>query len=194
VTGPGTVAPLRSPATARDRAAELARLLRGQATEAGTPDAGRDREALGMLGWALGWLTGVPAYDVGFGTDEVLDAVHAGHPRGDTGYARSERAIRAARDLAEAWHWRIRTQVFADELVTRGLDPVALVREVAEYQRERAGLAVVDGDFQAFGKPFRDLAAAEFDAVLQVTLQRHRALNWLCGLARTWDDDASLTT
>jgi hypothetical protein len=43
--------------------------------------------------------------------------------------------------------------------------------------------APIDGDFPAFGKPYRDLTEAEFSVAMSIALERHRALNWLCGYA-----------
>lgn len=173
---------------------ELLRAARGSWDDAVVLDVSWSREALGALGWTLGWIDHMPAYDVGFGMEDVLLAFSTGYPRRDTAYARTEGAIRAARDLAEAWHWRIRTFVLEDELVAQGVDPPDVVRQVVEYQHEHAGVPIAGRDFRAFDKPFRDLDLAQFDTVLAVTLQRHLALNWVCGLAETWDDRASMTT
>jgi hypothetical protein len=153
-----------------------------------------EREALGVLGWALGWVDSIPPYDVGFRTDQVLAAFAAHGSAAEVAYARPESAVRAARDLAEAWHWRVRTTAFEDEMRAEGMDPVEVVRDAAGYLRDNAGLATLDGDYAAYGKPFRDLDPSEFDTVVAITLQRHGALNWVCGIADTWDERASMTT
>lgn len=152
-----------------------------------------EREALGVLGWTLGWLASLPPYDTGFRSEDVLAAYSPDHLTAQVQYARPESAIRVARDLAEAWHWRIRTRVFEDQILKQGIDPVEVVREAAQYLHEHAGLVVVDDDYSAYDKPFRDLTIEEFDLVTNVAFQRHRTLNWLCGLTKSWDD-TSLTT
>ena len=48
--------------------------------------------------------------------------------------------------------------------------------------------APVDGDFPAFGKAYRDLDDDEYARATSIALERHRALNWLCGYASDWDN------
>jgi hypothetical protein len=38
-------------------------------------------------------------------------------------------------------------------------------------------------DFLAFGKAYRDLTKAEYLKATSIAMERHRAFNWLCGLA-----------
>ncbi len=41
----------------------------------------------------------------------------------------------------------------------------------------------IDNDFPALGKAYRDLSAQEFSNATSIAMERHRALNWLCGYA-----------
>ena len=44
------------------------------------------------------------------------------------------------------------------------------------------------GDFAAFGTGYRELTAAQAAEAFSIAYERHRALNWLCGEGRDWDD------
>jgi len=48
----------------------------------------------------------------------------------------------------------------------------------------------IDEDFPAFGRAYRDLSSDEWAAVKSIAMERHFALNWLCGYApeNGWDD------
>lgn len=48
----------------------------------------------------------------------------------------------------------------------------------------------IDEDYPAFGKAYRDLSADEWAIVQSITMERHFALNWLCGYApgHRWDE------
>jgi hypothetical protein len=53
----------------------------------------------------------------------------------------------------------------------------------------------VDEDFAVGGKAYRDLSAEEFANVTSITVERHFALNWLCGRApeNRWDETPTAT-
>ncbi|HNQ91116.1 MAG TPA: hypothetical protein PKM73_21080 [Verrucomicrobiota bacterium] len=66
-----------------------------------------------------------------------------------------------------------------------------IVRFTAKASGESGTLAeVLDEDFVAKGKPYRDLTATECSEVTSITVERHFALNWLCGRApgNRWDE------
>jgi hypothetical protein len=42
----------------------------------------------------------------------------------------------------------------------------------------------MEQDFPAKGKAYRDLTDDEFSLVMSIAMERHRALNWLCGYGR----------
>jgi hypothetical protein len=60
-------------------------------------------------------------------------------------------------------------------------------RRATSWRAEGAIPEPIDGDFPAFGKAFRELAADEHAAVAATALERLYALNWLCGYASDWD-------
>ena len=44
------------------------------------------------------------------------------------------------------------------------------------------------GDFPAYDTVYRDLPADVRAEAESIAWERHRALNWLCGLGSSWDD------
>jgi hypothetical protein len=48
--------------------------------------------------------------------------------------------------------------------------------------------APMRGDYRAFGKVYRHLTPEQHDEARSIAVERHHALNWLCGEGRTWDD------
>ena len=114
---------------------------------------------------------------------------------------RDEKEIDRARKIAEMWHWRSRTRQLQEEgrpcevsdaLKSIGLDSYeAIIRGTVQ-------MAVKDGtvpnqigdDFPTCGKAYRDLTAEEWSSVRSITIERHFALNWLCGMApgNAWDN------
>jgi hypothetical protein len=148
-------------------------------------------EALACCLWALGILPEIPAYD---SQASVLDQV----PKGEAsaaGELRPATEIERARRTAELWHWRSRTR----QLLERGV-PFHLLpdgRSGDDIVRFAAEQAAIDGyvpatcgaDFPAFGKPYRELSPVEFSIITSIACERHKALNWLCGLApnNQWD-------
>lgn len=112
---------------------------------------------------------------------------------------RPEAELDAARAAAELWHWRSRTRELQEggfklpeELKKEGvqtLDDVIRVTAAhafAEGSIERA----IDGDFPAREQAYRALSEADFSEVRSIAVERHRALNWLCGRApdHRWEE------
>ncbi len=48
----------------------------------------------------------------------------------------------------------------------------------------------IEGDFPAHGRSYAQLTADEWSAVSSIAMERHKALNWLCGYApgNKWED------
>jgi len=44
------------------------------------------------------------------------------------------------------------------------------------------------GDFRAYGKVYRHLSPEQHAEAHSIAVERHHALNWLCGAGETWDD------
>jgi hypothetical protein len=151
--------------------------------------------------WALKLASEMPPYDApasekaGLGTG----------PEGWAGFiARSQlraaKEIDEAREAAELWHWRSRMRQLQEE--NRPFEPgeglkKAGIHTYADVIRMTAEVAAKDGtippciggDFPVCGKAYRDLRADEWSRVRSITMERHYALNWLCGYApeKDWD-------
>ena len=157
-------------------------------------------ESVLCLAWALGLSHAIPGYD----TTSEPGAVLALLPTETAGFVgsarlRSSEEISDARDIAELWNWRNRTRYLQEKgyRPPPGQPPLdAIVREAAVRCAEDGTIAqVIDGDFPALGKAYRDLSAAEWRLVGSITEERHFALNWLCGYApgNEWDETPTST-
>jgi hypothetical protein len=143
-------------------------------------------EALGTLLWALQLLE-LPAYDRPFDDEEVA-AVQL-----DDADLRDSEEIGLERDSARLWHWRARTTSLqaagALELPERYATFDQLIAATAMRGYEQGVLpAPMRGDFGAYGKVYRHLAPEQHAEAHSIALERHHALNWLCGEGETWDD------
>jgi len=114
---------------------------------------------------------------------------------------RSRKELEQACSMAEVWHWRSRTRQLIEAGRTFEPSPAmtkaglvsfdAIVRFTAKKLKESGELTeIVDEDFAVGGKAYRDLSAEEFANVTSITVERHFALNWLCGQApeNRWDE------
>ena len=149
-------------------------------------DAVWQAEGLGVLLWALGRL-GMPPYDLAFDHDRLL-AVPL-----DGASLRPVAEIDHARQTARLWHWRARTSVLQEEgslrLPERWKSFDQLIGATAMRGHEQGFLPrPLRGDFPAFGTVYRDLTPEQRAEADSIAWERHRALNWLCGLGRSWDD------
>jgi hypothetical protein len=143
-------------------------------------------EALGTLLWALQLLE-LPAYDQPFDDEEVA-AVQL-----DDADLRDSEEIGLERDSARLWHWRARTTSLqaagALELPERYATFDQLIAATAMRGYEQGVLpAPMRGDFGAYGKVYRHLPPEQHAEAHSIALERHHALNWLCGEGETWDD------
>jgi hypothetical protein len=102
---------------------------------------------------------------------------------------RPEIAIAAAREAAELWVWR---GAVDDELRTaRGFDRaefLTAIRETAQEAEDAGLIDSADGDFLADRVAFPRATDEIKSVIVQIALQRLRALNWLCGFGASWDD------
>jgi hypothetical protein len=102
---------------------------------------------------------------------------------------RARAAIEKQRSIAELWHWRSRTR----ELIERGESPPPevrangfttfedIIRAAASAAAKDGVTAIASGDFSLKGKAYRDLTDEELSEVRSIAVERHFALNWLCG-------------
>lgn len=153
--------------------------------------------AQAVFAWCLGMIDGLPPYDTAISdedaaySDEFFD--HLPFPEhfelvASNFIRRSNGEIDRARTEAELWHWRSRTLEFqrsepVAKSSTRSKVFQERVREAAQSCVSDGLFVPIDDDFPAFGKPYSLLDDAEWRKIRIITEQRHKALNWVCGLA-----------
>jgi hypothetical protein len=96
--------------------------------------------------------------------------------------------IEKQRDVAELWHWRSRTRQLQESGYKFTLPGGMTIEGVIGTASAKAAIdglipVQIDNDFPAFGKAYRDLTKAEYVKATFIATERHRAFNWLCGLA-----------
>jgi hypothetical protein len=148
-------------------------------------------EALGTLLWAL-QLMELPAYDQPFDAEQAAAVVEDAVELEDAELREGEE-IELERESARLWHWRARTTSLqaagALELPERYATFDQLIAATAMRGYEQGVLpAPMRGDFRAYGKVYRHLAPEQHAEAHSIALERHHALNWLCGAGTTWDD------
>jgi hypothetical protein len=153
-------------------------------------------ESLHCLAWALGLVDEIPDYDTLTDPDILLPLIStadvADFCRSAT--LRAPNLIDEAREIAELWHWRSRTRQLQEDGYTPGpgepsLD--AIVRELAPRMVASGNLpATIDDDFPVLGQAYRDLSNEQWATARSIAMERHLALNWLCGYApgNEWDE------
>jgi uncharacterized protein DUF4272 len=148
-------------------------------------DASWRLESAAMIAWALGYVKTLPAWD------EQVDAAALFKQLDTTPRLRGSVEVGKARALAELWHWRARTTQLEKEGKTGPLPAGWTLPRIIEQTAalsEKSGYFHAKGkDFPAFGKPYRDLNDTELSMAQSIAMERHRALNWLCGFAADWD-------
>jgi uncharacterized protein DUF4272 len=157
-------------------------------------------ESLRIMLWALGVEQELLAHDQS--QDHGLIKTW---PDGDFIRFRSKAKLRdraeieKARGVAELWHWRSRTRKLAEQ----GFAPTSIpgssdmptldgiARHAAKTAHEHGDIPQpVEGDFPFMGKAYRDLDRNEYSFATSLAMERHYALNWLCGSApgNRWDE------
>jgi hypothetical protein len=127
-------------------------------------------------------------------TENVADFTRSAH-------LREHAKISRERATAELWHWRSRTRQLIEEgrefpqdegMKAAGFSSYDdIVRFSARKAAEEGTIpSCVAEDFPARTKAYRDLSPNEWNEVNSITVERHYALNWLCGYApgNRWDE------
>jgi hypothetical protein len=164
-------------------------------------------EDIQMLMWALGLIPSLPLYDVQ-ADGELLKQIPSVTAAEfiTSAKLREEKEIDRAREVAEMWHWRSRTRQCQEEgrpcpvtdwMRTAGLSSYEeIIRKTAVWAAKDGKLPkCIDEDFPVNGKAYRDLTLDEWSMVRSITMERHFALNWLCGYApdNQWDNTPTET-
>ena len=159
-------------------------------------------ESIACLLWALGYVAELPPYD-----EQTDHEVANQLPKESTEILFTKVSLRPAhqiqkqRDIAELWHWRSRTRRLQE---SGGLPPLVggkySMEEIIGLTSRKAAEAgdlpaPIGDDFPAFGKAYRDITREEFGTTTSIAQERHRAFNWLCGLApgNRWADTPTET-
>jgi hypothetical protein len=143
-------------------------------------------EALGTLFWAL-QLAELPAYDTPFDAREVAETAV------EEARLREADEIEIECESARLWHWRARTTELqaagALELPARYATFDQLIAATAMRGYEQGVLPPpMRGDFGAYEKVYRHLSPEQHAEAHSIAVERHHALNWLCGHGSSWDD------
>ncbi len=144
-----------------------------------------------VLMWALGLIPYFPPFDSQSNL-EILKQIPFLNIDSFINNARliPDSEIERKRSIAELWHWRSRTRQMIEE---KRVPPAGIgfesfdqiVRAAAKEAYKKGDLAdIIDEDFVVMGKSYRELSDDEWSEVRSITMERHHALNWLCGYAK----------
>lgn len=158
-------------------------------------------ESIACLLWSLGQVSDLLPYD-----QQADRQLVNKFPQGSVGIIvqdavlRARELLEAQRDVAELWHWRSRTQKLQESGYKFSLPSGMTIEKIIGTASAKAALdgvipAQIDDDFPAFGKAYRDITRAEYIKATFIAMERHRAFNWLCGLAPSnrWAETATET-
>ncbi len=152
-------------------------------------------EALSTLLWAINKIPQIPPYD---SESDHKSSIANLHIMGDLDHkineikTRSLDEIAKARDIAEGWHWRVRTQQIINEKQKVSL-PAGItlekIIEISATEHYKLGEipTPINNDYPVFKKAFSDMNTEEYSLVKSITFERHYALNWICGYSDNWD-------
>jgi hypothetical protein len=153
-------------------------------------------ESAGVLMWALGLIASMAPYDAQFDLALLKLFPQEGAPSlVDSTALRPQADISRARAVAELWHWRARTTQLQKEHggsyrveADATLDDIVRAAAHAAYAKGDIPSPIGD-DFPAHTKAYRDLTDGEWSQIMSIAVERHKALNWLCGYApgNLWD-------
>ena len=176
-------------------------------TEEQQIDASWRLEAVHVMLWALGMIPELLDFDTE-ANPEMLKLIPSDDPTAfiESARLRPYKDIVRAREIAEFWHWRSRTRELIEQghafpedpqLKAAGICSFDDVVRMAAVNGVQGGLisSCIEDDFPAKGKAYRNLTDVEWNEVASITLERHFALNWLCGYApnNNWDETPTET-
>jgi Domain of unknown function (DUF4272) len=150
-------------------------------------------EALVALAWAIS-ASDLPPVDTTSDPQTIMELV----PRpwdavkawiSDPAFVSESDAV-WQRELAEIWHWRATTELLRREAPPADrLDYEAAIAEVVAEARTAGFWPALPGvDFPVRGRSIKEIPNTEVDQLVALTGQRLRALNWICGFGKSWDD------
>ncbi len=153
-------------------------------------------EALSALLWSLNLLEPMPSYLELVDGHALLQKtpLHSGVARiSSAADLRASDEIETQQEAAMFWHWRTRTEMFKRQ----GMSPppgetygATIARAVADAHSTGLVANVKDGDVEVDGLAYGELAQEAWGPIASLSVERHFALNWLCGYApgNAWDE------
>ena len=162
-------------------------------------------ESVQVLMWALCLIHELPAPDTQANLQlSKSDVLNDPATFLNSARLRPQTEIYHARDAAELWHWRSRTEQFIREgrpfpsneaTIRQGLRSYQdIVHRSAIAAQERGDVPlVIRNDFGVKGKSYGELSEEEWSEVQSISMERHYALNWLCGYSPNNDWDQTPT-
>lgn len=138
-------------------------------------------EGVAILAWALGLCT-LPPYDQLVSLDDLND-VFAFLKPAETVHALEKSQLKTIRELEATklyilgLHWRLREFT----LRRRPIDFQRGFKNAWRRDLDMSNYQTIDGDLCICGKRIDNASPSEFDMVLSATMERHLAINWLCG-------------
>jgi hypothetical protein len=142
-------------------------------------------ESLGVVAWALGLLPRLPPFDEPFG-DELADVLDIDNWEElvENANLRPASDIDRLRDIASLWNWRAQVGTPPYESEDDEL-------EIAEEAKNAHAVGLIGqligGDFPVRGRAYREISEDVLEELGSIALERHYALNWLCGFGEDWD-------
>ncbi len=153
-------------------------------------DADRCEDAI-VEGAAIMWALGVlPQDQLPWGDDDQLERAlleWAPEPWGNVRPMVKRVRIRSVDDLAfererwELWYWR---SSFPEKLDAESRNAVS---EAAAEATAAAIIPTRENDFLVDERTYGELDELEHEAIAATSVARLRALNWVCGLGKTWE-------
>jgi len=159
-------------------------------------------EALQVLLWSLQRIPAIPPMvENRLAPEEILKSpIMEAFDTGAFRWKLRERSeIEKARELAELGNWRSRTRQLIETGATLDAETREatgfksydeIVRHTARAAFAAGDIVMVEEDFSVGGKAYRDLDAEAWSRTTSISMERHYALNWLCGYApkNRWDE------
>lgn len=159
-------------------------------------------EAAAVLMWALNLIDCLPDIDMQADTDLLrLVKIRKIGFIYDGPKLRPPGEISQLRNIIETWHWRVNTRRLiesdydfqpTESMQERGISSLDdIVKMTASRAYENGDInEFIEDDFVFRGQPFRSLTNDDFYEATSIIIERHHALNWLCGYApkNAWDE------
>ena len=144
-------------------------------------------ESLAVITWSLGLIRQLPSFDEPFESEALEDVLDIDNWVELVSQAslRDQGEIERFRDAAALWDWRAQVGTPPYE---SSEDEVQITEETKLAQEAGLVSNLAQGDLVALGRPYRDLSEDELEEMASIALERHHALNWLCGYSDDWDN------